>query len=649
MTLSLDIETYSSLDLYKVGMYRYTEAPDFEILLIAYSFNDEPVKVLDLTCDYDKDEMQRVERAILSSYVTKTAYNAAFERVCLSRYLGEDLDPMSWDCTMIRAAWAGLPMGLAATAKALGTEEQKSEGKALIRYFCQPCKPTKANGGRTRNLPEHDPQKWEAFISYCVQDVRTEQAIREQLAGVPGPTATEQQLFWLDQEINDRGVMVDKEMISGALAIDAEYRQRTLARAVELTGLENPNSVQQLAGWLERRTGQQVPSLTTAVVTEMLEEADDPQTREVLSLRQDLSKTSVKKYEAMEASVGSGDRIRGLLQFYGAGRTGRWAGRLVQVQNLPRNYLADLDVARQIVRGGDLATLEMLYESVPDTLSQLIRTAFVAPEGHRFIVADFSAIEARVLSWLAGERWRMEVFATHGKIYEASAAQMFKVPIEAVTKGSDLRHKGKTAELACGYGGGANALIAMGALRSGLREEDLPGIISSWRRANPAIVRYWKAVEAAAIEAVETGARTKARWAAFSIHGKDLLLTLPSGRNLVYTHVSLAPGNFGSPQIRFKGVDSVTKQWKTLTTYGGKLVENICQAVARDCLAEAMLRLDAAGYRIVMHVHDEVVLEVPEGKGSMEEVNEIMGQPIQWAKGLVLTADSFETKYYQKD
>jgi DNA polymerase len=660
-TLAIDIETYSSADLKKSGVYKYVEAPDFEILLLAYRLDDGPVKVIDLTkgpAPLSLDRLRISELVVLLTdpTVLKTAHSAAFERACIAKYFGITLPPEQWECTLVKATMLGLPAALEMAAKALSLDAQKdSEGKALIKYFCVPCKPTKANGGRTRNLPEHDPEKWSRFIEYNRQDVVVEQSLRQSISFFEIPEQ-ERRLWHLDQRVNDRGILLEPQFVHNAIRLDAEYRQRLEEEAITLTGLANPNSAAQLKAWLSEALDMEVDKLRKGDIPTLLKASDSCLVDRVLTIRAEMSKTSVKKYEAMRSVICKDNRARGLLQFYGANRTGRWAGRLVQVQNLPQNHLADLDLARKLVQKGDCELLEMMYGNVPDTLSQLIRTAFIAPEGSRFLVADFSAIEARVIAWLAGEKWRLDVFNTHGKIYEASAAQMFKVPIESVTKGSDLRQKGKVSELALGYQGGPNALISMGALKMGLKEEELPALVKMWRNANKQIVKLWYDVEEAAVEAVETGEPrcyttqvNGARSLYFHVSGNWFYITLPSGRKLSYLKPTLVPNKFGGNSLCYLGVDQTTKAWRRIDTYGGKLVENIVQAIARDCLAYAMLNLDTAGYKIVMHVHDEIVAEMPEGCGSLEEINAIMGQPIPWAKGLPLKADSYETNYYKKD
>jgi len=644
--LAIDIETYSSTDLIKSGVYKYVEAPDFEILMIAYSFDGGGIHLLESQyADFDALVKYLVDPAIL-----KTAYNANFERTCLAKFFDVELPPEQWECTMVKSSMLGLPLSLDMVAKVLKLSEQKdAAGKALIKYFSMPCKPTKANGERTRNMPEHSPEKWEQFKEYCRQDVKTELAIREKIKFFEIPEE-EKKLWCLDQRINDEGVLLDKVFMNQAITMSAMNTAKLSEEAVRLTGLDNPNSAAQLKTWLSEETGEYVNSLTKAAIPEILKSTDCEIVTRVLEIRQEMSKTSVKKYEAMRKGICADDRVRGLLQFYGANRTGRWAGRLVQVQNLPQNHLVDLELARESVKSGDLELVEMLFGNVPDTLSQLIRTAFVAPEGYRFIVADFSAIEARVIAWLAGEKWRLDVFNTHGKIYEASAAQMFKVPLESVTKGSPLRQKGKVSELALGYQGGPGALISMGALKMGLSEEELPKLVAMWRNANKAIVRLWQVVEEAAIVAVTTGEPVQIMHGIrFNVERGILFIKLPSGRRLSYLSPAMKPGKFGKEVLTYQGMDQTTKQWKVQDTYGGKLVENLTQAIARDCLAVAMLRVADADYKIVMSVHDEIVIETKDGVGSLEEVNKIMSTPIPWAKGLPLTADSYETKFYKKD
>ena len=647
--VSIDIETYSSVDLKTSGVYKYIESPDFTILMLAYAVDNGEVQIV----DFASGECLTDELSNFFEYpelCTFTAHNASFERLCINRFYMLDIPASSWSCNMVKCAMLGLPMALEQVAKVLRLPEQKdTEGKALIRYFCLPCKPTKANGLRTRNLPEHAPEKWQKFLSYCKQDVETERAIRNKIAFFEIPD-TEIALYNLDQKINDTGVLLDPVLINNALYIDTNYRERLKAEAIEITGLANPNSAAQLKKWIADETDTAVDGLKKDDVLQLLKDVDNETVERMLYIRQEMSKTSVKKYVAMTKTLCADERVRGLLQFYGAGRTGRWAGRLIQVQNLPRIELKDLDLARTLVRKNDAEGLELLFGNVPDTLSQLIRTAFIASPGCRLIVSDFSAIEARVIAWLAGEKWRLEVFNTHGKIYEASAAQMFKVPIESITKGNPLRQKGKISELALGYQGGPGALEKMGALKMGLTEDELQPLVTAWRNANPAIVRLWADMGAAAIDAVENGERVLLHHGvAFFVQKGVLFMELPSGRRLSYMCPKLKTGKFGGMALTYQGMDQTTKQWCTLDTYGGKLVENCVQAIARDCLADAMLRLDAAGYKIVMHVHDEVVLEVLDNAGTLAEVDEIMSAEIMWAKGLPLTAEGFETSYYKKD
>jgi DNA polymerase len=651
-TLNIDIETYSGTDLLKSGVYKYVQDPDFAILLFAYSFDDEPVQVVDLASG--EWVPQKVVLALKDKSVLKTAYNANFERTCLNKRFYDPLPLNEWECSMAKASMLGLPLSLDAAAKALKLEAKKDNaGKALIRYFSIPCKPTISNGGRTRNLPEHNPEKWEQFKEYCRQDVVVEKAIRDKISFFTIPD-TEKKLWQLDQKINDTGVLLDPAFVSNAISIDAIFRERMTAEAIKLTGLNNPNSAAQLKQWLTTEMPlDDIDKLRKEDVPVLIEKAagyiSQQTIQKVLQIRQEMSKTSVKKYEAMSNVICSDNRVRGLLQYYGANRTGRWAGRLIQVQNLPQNHLPDLDLARELVRENDSDLIEMLFGNVPDTLSQLIRTAFVAPEGKKFVIADFSAIEARVIAWLAGERWRLDVFATHGKIYEASAAQMFKVPLESVTKGSPLRQKGKVAELALGYQGGPAALEKMGALKMGIEADELPRLVKMWRNANKKIVEVWDVVGNAAINTVSGHGEVLPHGIRMYMKKGILFIELPSGRVLSYMKAELKPGKFGSDALTYQGMDQTTKQWKTQDTYGGKLVENIVQAIARDCLAHAMLVLDAVGYKIVMHVHDEIVVEVDENNDCMEDINKIMGQPIKWAKGLLLKADSYESKYYKKD
>lgn len=647
-TLAIDIETYSSIDLIKSGVYAYSESDDFEILLFAYGVDDEEVQIIDLASDEKIPE--EIIKAITDPAVQKTAYNANFERTCLTKYFDVSMLPEQWKCSSVHALMLGLPGYLAGVSKCLKLKEQKlKEGKALIRYFSIPCKPTKVNGGRTRNLPKHDPEKWATYKVYCKQDVEVERQIRKKLEAFPIPEV-EGKLWELDQKMNDLGVAIDTSLVTNALEADASFQKKLSEEAIHLTKLENPNSPAQLKSWLQEQ-GIVVDSLSKEKVVELLDEVENPIVRRLLELRRAMSKTSVKKYEAMERSICRDERIKGLLQFYGANRTGRWAGRLVQIHNLPRNSMSDLHLARSLLKSRNYEALELLFDSVPELLSQLIRTAFIPSKGHRFIVADFSAIEARVIAWLAGERWRMNVFQSHGKIYEASAAQMFNVPIETIDKGSPLRQKGKIAELALGYGGSKGALMQMGAIDMGLSEDELPELVAAWRKANSNIIKMWWAIEAAAIKAVKEKAVVKMQYGLTFHYTKGILfIQLPSGRSLAYVRPRIGVDErFGKEQITYEGTEQSTKQWGRIATYGGKLTENIIQAIARDCLAVSMLRLDEAGYQINFHVHDEVILDVPVGVGSKEEVEKIMGQAIAWAPSLPLNADSFETDYYMKD
>ena len=643
MELSIDLETFSDVDLIKCGVYAYADSPAFEVLLFAYSFDGGETRVIDLA--QGEELPGEVAEAVFDGSVVKTAFNANFERTCLSKYFGRYLPPESWHCSAVQAAVLALPRSLEDVGAVLGLDERKmKEGKELIRYFCVPCKPTKANGGRRRNLPCHAPEKWELFKAYCMRDVDVEKAIRRKLCKFPIPEG-EMELYRLDQRINDRGVPVDMGLVRQAVKCERLHKEVVTKRAYELTGLENPNSVAQLKGWLGEN-GVEAENLSRKAVAELIEESDG-EVEELLRLRLLMAKTSVKKYEAMERSVCSDGRVHGLLQFYGANRTGRWAGRLVQVQNLPQNHIEDLELARRLVREGRFEDVEMLYDSTPKVLSELIRTAFVPEPGCRFVVADFSAIEARVLAWLAGERWRLEVFSSHGKIYEASASAMFHVPIGEVTKGSSLRQKGKIAELGLGYGGAAGALVSMGALDMGLSEDDLPSLVAAWRRANPHITQFWWDVDKAAVEAVTKRAKTRAGRIGFEYRSGILFVMLPSGRKLAYVKPRMAVNKFGREGLTYEGILE-NKKWGRIETYGPKLVENIVQGTARDLLAEAMLRVERKGYPIVMHCHDEIIAEVPEGNGSVEEMCEVMAVRPSWAEGLPLRADGYECPFYQK-
>lgn len=643
--LIVDIETYSSIDITKAGAFKYMEAPDFEILLIAYAWDNGPVQVLDLTDPYSHDALPEVVDGLLDPAVVKVAHNSAFERAAFSRYLGADMPPEEWEDTMIQAAYNGLPMSLDDAGAALHLGAQKiKEGTALISYFCKPCKPTISNKGRTRNKPMHALDKWERFVEYCRRDVEVCQAIYYRLSSYP-VTELERKVWALDARINERGVMVDLELAQAAIDVDEAHRLENLDELHRLTGLDNPNSIAQLKDWLEG-VGLTCESLNKATVQELLDRATDPTTRRVLELRQLLGKTSTKKYEAMVAAAGREDRVRGITQYYGAARTGRWAGRLVQLQNLPQNHLDHIDMVREIVRSKDLDGLELLYDNVPDVLSQLIRTAFVAKPGHTFHVVDYAAIEARVIAYLAGEQWRLDVFAQGGDIYCSSASQMFKVPVVKHGVNGHLRQKGKVAELACGYGGGVNALKAFGADKMGLTDQEMQDIVTQWRAASPTIPKLWRDVEQAAKKALQHPGRSFGVPCGVKYYrdADALRCVLPSGRILSYWGARL--DNDGN--ICFMGQNQTTRKWERTDTWGGKLVENIVQAVARDCLAVAMIRLDAAGWRIVFHVHDEVVIEASEGT-SWKDAAAIMGAPLDWAPGLLLRGDGYSTNFYMKD
>lgn len=648
--LSIDIETFSDVNIGKCGVYCYADSPNFDILLFGYSIDGGPVELIDMASG---DKLpQFIIDALIHDVVIKTAFNAQFERVCLMKYFSRlsnkniYLHPSSWSCTEIQAAMLGLPLSLAGVGKVLKLDEQKmDEGKALIRYFCTPCKATAANGGRTRNMPKDAPEKWEMFKKYNIRDVQVELAIREKLKNY-SISEKEQKFYILDQKINDRGLLVDMKLVEEAISCDRQFTVAATERAYELTGLENPNSVAQLKGWLKER-GVEVQSLSKKAATDLVEETEG-EVEEALKLRLLMAKTSVKKYEAIERVVCSDGRVHGLFQFYGANRTGRWSGRLVQFQNLPQNHLKDLNLARDLIKAGRFEDVELLFGNTPSVLSELIRTNFIPKEEHRFIVADFSAIEARVISWLAGEKWRLEVFSSHGKIYEAAASMMFHVPIESVTKGSTLRQKGKISELACGYGGGVGALKSMGALDMGLQEHELQGLIDNWRSANPHIVKFWWDVDRVAIKAVKERCRDCTHGIIFAYKSGMLFVTLPSGRNLVYVKPKIRLNKFGREGLTYEGIGA-TKKWERIETYGPKIVENIVQATSRDLLAEAMLRLDKAGYNIVAHVHDEAICEVPIGEGSVEEMCAIMAESPKWVKGLPLKADGYECNFYMKD
>ena len=642
--LWLDTETYSSVDLKAAGLFKYMEAPDFEILLLPYAWDDEPVRVLDLTDPVDREELPDIIAGLQDPDVVKVAHNSSFERCAYHRGFGFYQRPEEWVDTMILCAMNGLPLSLDAAGAALQLPVQKrKDGKALINYFCKPCKPTKANGGRTRNLPHHAPEKWERFKLYARDDVEVERLIHKKLSRFP-VTDFERRIWALDAHINERGVRVDLDLAEAAVAVDAAYSAELAEELQNLTGLDNPNSVAQLKSWLEGR-GLFTESLDKESVADLLSRAVDPTTKRVLQLRQLLGKTSTKKYGAMLSAACSDDRIRGITQYYGASRTGRWAGRLVQLQNLPQNHLESIGDVRELVRSRDLETLEMIFPNVSDVLSQLIRTALVAKPGHTFLVADFSAIEARVTAYLAGEKWRMDVFAAGGDIYCSSASQMFHVPVEKHGINKHLRQKGKVAELACGYGGGVNALKAFGADKMGLTEAEMQEIVDNWRAASPTIPRLWREAEQAAKTAIENPGRVT-RMRCEVMYRRDaqaLRCQLPSGRQLSYWDARIEDGS-----ITYMGQGGQGGGWMKKETWGGKLVENIVQAYARDCLAVSMDRLDAAGFDICFHVHDEVVAEAPKGT-SWKEMAEIMGRPIDWAPGLLLRADGYTTDFYMKD
>lgn len=657
--INIDIETFSSVEIGKSGLYKYVQSPDFEVLLFAYSADGNPTQVVDLA---QGEEIPRhIIEALHRPEVVKHAYNAAFEWFCLSKYLGV-YDPIEWlkqwRDTMLHGLYCGFTAGLDATAKVLGLPQDKRKmaaGKALIKLFCTPTNPTKRNGYRTRTLPQHEPEKWELFKDYNRQDVEVEKEIERRLSNFPVPNS-EEELWRLDQQINAFGARIDNDLVEGALYIHDVATAQLTEEAKQLTKLDNPNSAQQLSAWLAEK-GIETENLQKETVKQLVEETTG-EIKRALEIRQELSKTSVKKYVAMKEAVGGDGRVRGLLQFYGANRTGRWAGRLVQIQNLPKNKMETLGLARDLVKSKNLKAIKMIYGNVPDTLSQLIRTAFIPAEGNIFVISDFSAIEARVIAWLAGEQWRLDVFNSHGKIYEASASQMFGVPIELIKKGNpeyELRQKGKVAELALGYQGGPGALISMGALNMGLTEDELPDIVRRWRSSNKRIVDLWYALENAALSVMRTGYPAGVKGLIIAresdiANGLDFLtITLPNKRKLFYAKPFLSENEFGKEALYYHGVNQTSKKWEKIPTYGGKLTENIVQAIARDCLAVTLKRLSEAGYQTVFHIHDEVVLDVPKEKADLERVSSIMGQPIEWAPGLPLRADGFISEYYKKD
>lgn len=662
--LSIDIEARSSVDIKKVGAYKYAQSSDFQILLFAYQWNDTEVNIIDLTNDEKIPDW--IIKALSDYRVVKHAYNAAFEWYCLNR-AGYETPIDQWRCTMAHGLYCGYTAGLEATGKAIGLPQDKQKmtvGKALIKYFCVPCKPTKTNGGRTWNQPWHDQEKWNLFKEYCKQDVVTEREILKRLNLFPVPDY-EEKLWQLDVLMNAYGVKVDQEMIEGALYIDNISTEKLTDEAISITGLSNPNSAAQLVPWINEHSKKSpdspdlLPDLRKGTVAEVLKNANNipEDVRRMLEIRQRLGKTSIKKYVAMDTACGEGGRVRGLTQYYGANRTGRWSGRLVQLQNLPRNYIKTLDYARKLVKTKNYDGLKLLYGNVPDTLSQLIRTTFIPSEGNKFVVADFSAIEARVIAWLAGEQWVNEVFATHGKIYEATASQMFHVPIEKIVKGNPeyaLRQKGKVATLALGYQGGPNALIAMGALNNGLTEEELPDIVQRWRQANPRIRDLWYAVEQAALATMQTAQPQGIYGLIFALEGdlvygqSFLTIQLPSGRKLYYPKPFLKENQFDKLAIHYYTVGQQTRKWGVVSTYGGKMTENIVQAIARDCLAVTLKRIEARGLQTVFHVHDEVIIDSPM-EITVDEICGLMAEPIPWAPGLILKGAGFESNYYMKD
>ncbi|MBC8703532.1 DNA polymerase [Staphylococcus pseudintermedius] len=650
--MNIDIETYSSNDILKCGVYKYVEAKDFEILIIAYSIDGGSVSAIDMTMLDDTEfhaSYETFKIALFDPNVKKHAFNANFERTCLAKHFDADMPPEEWSCTMVNATRLGLPSSLEKVGNALNLQNQKDRaGKNLIRYFSVPCKPTKVNGGRTRNLPQHDPVKWQQFIDYCIRDVEVEMSIATKTKDFP--VTEEEQKYWnLDQRINDRGIKLSKELMLGANELDKMSKEDLLKQAIQITRLENPNSTSQLLKWLNEEQGLDIPNLQKKTVQEYLKRATG-KAKQMLEVRLQISKTSVKKYNKMHDMMCVDERVRGLFQFYGAS-TGRWAGRGVQLQNLTKHYMSavELDIARDFIKAQRFDDLSLLLATPPqDLLSQLVRTTFVAKDGYELAVGDFSAIEARVIAWYAKEQWRLDVFNTHGKIYEASAAQMFGVPIESITKGDPLRQKGKVSELALGYQGGPGALKAMGALDMGINESELQGLVDSWRKANPNIVNFWKACQDAAINTVRSRKTHYTHGLRFYIKKGLLMIEIPSGRSLAYPKARISENDWGAPVVEYMGLD-INRKWAKLKTYGGKLVENIVQATARDLLAVSMLRLDKAGFNIVGHVHDEVIIEIPQNSNGLAKIEKIMSNPVKWAEGLNLNSDGFTSPFYMKD
>lgn len=650
--MNIDIETYSSNDILKCGVYKYVEAKDFEILIIAYSIDGGSVSAIDMTMLDDTEfhaSYETFKIALFDPNVKKHAFNANFERTCLAKHFDADMPPEEWSCTMVNATRLGLPSSLEKVGDALNLQNQKDRaGKNLIRYFSVPCKPTKVNGGRTRNLPQHDPVKWQQFIDYCIRDVEVEMSIATKTKDFP--VTEEEQNYWnLDQRINDRGIKLSKELMLGANELDKMSKEDLLKQAIQITRLENPNSTSQLLKWLNEEQGLDIPNLQKKTVQEYLKRATG-KAKQMLEVRLQISKTSVKKYNKMHDMMCVDERVRGLFQFYGAS-TGRWAGRGVQLQNLTKHYMSavELDIARDFIKAQRFDDLSLLLATPPqDLLSQLVRTTFVAKDGYELAVSDFSAIEARVIAWYAKEQWRLDVFNTHGKIYEASAAQMFGVPIESITKGDPLRQKGKVSELALGYQGGPGALKAMGALDMGINESELQGLVDSWRKANPNIVNFWKACQDAAINTVRSRKTHYTHGLRFYIKKGLLMIEIPSGRSLAYPKARISENDWGAPVVEYMGLD-INRKWAKLKTYGGKLVENIVQATARDLLAVSMLRLDNAGFNIVGHVHDEVIVEMPKNSNGLAKIEKIMSKPVKWAEGLNLNSDGFTSPFYMKD